>query len=40
MIIGLDFTVNNFIGIACTRHGTKKITQDDKLVIEIEEPMR
>ena len=40
MIIGTDFTVNNFIGIAWTRHGTKKVTQDDKLVIEIEEPMR
>ena len=40
MIIGQDFTVNNFIGIAWTRQGTKKITQDDKLVIEIEEPMR
>ena len=39
MIIGQDFTVNNFIGIAWTRQGTK-ITQDDKLVIEIEEPMR
>ena len=40
MIIGRDFTVNNFIGIAWTRQGTKKITQDDKLIIEIEEPMR
>ena len=40
MIIGQDFTVNNFIGIAWTRQGTKKITQDNKLVIEIEEPMR
>ena len=40
MIIRQDFTVNNFIGIAWTRQGTRKITQDDKLVIEIEEPMR
>ena len=32
--------VNNFIGIACTRQGTKKVTKDDKLVIEIEEPMK
>ena len=40
MIIKRDFTVNNFIGIAWTTQGTKKITQDDKLVIEIEEPMR
>ena len=40
IIIGRDFTVNNFIGIAWTRHRTKKVTQDDKLVIEIEEPTR
>ena len=40
IIIGRDFTVNNFIGIAWTRQGTKKVTKDDKLVIEIEEPMR
>ena len=39
IIIGRDFTVNNFIGIAWTRQGTK-VTKDDKLVIEIEEPMR
>ena len=39
MIIGQDFTVNNFIGIAWTRQGTKKITQDNKLVIAIDEPM-
>ena len=40
IIIGRDFTVNNFIGIAWTRQGTKKVTKDDKLVIEIEKPMR
>ena len=40
IIIGRDFTVNNFIGIAWTRQGTKEVTKDDKLVIEIEEPMR
>ena len=40
IIIGRDFTVNNFIGIAWTRQGTKKVTKDDKLVIEIEEPMK
>ena len=40
IIIGRDFTVNNFTGIAWTRQGTKKVTKDDKLVIEIEEPMR
>ena len=40
IIIGRDFTVNNFIGIVWTRQGTKKVTKDDKLVIEIEEPRR
>ena len=40
IIIGRDFTVNNFIGIAWTRQGTKKVTQDDKTIIEIGEPMR
>ena len=40
IIIGRDFTVNNFIGIACTRQGTKKVAKDDKIVIEIEEPTR
>ena len=40
IIIGRDFTVNNFIGIAWTRQGTKNVTQDDKTVIEIEEPTR
>ena len=40
IIIGRDFTVNNFIGIAWTRQGKKKITKDDKIVIEIEEPTR
>ena len=37
MIIGRDFTVNNYIGVVWTRHGTKKVTQDDKIVIEVEE---
>ena len=32
--------VNNFIGIAWTRQETKKVTKDDKLVIEIKEPMK
>ena len=40
IIIGRDFTVNNFIGIAWTRQSTKKVTKDDKIVIEIEEPTR
>ena len=40
IIIGRDFTVNNFVGIVWRRHRTKKVTQEDKLVIEIEEPTR
>ena len=40
IIIGMDFTVNNFIGIAWTRQETKKVIKDDKPVIEVEEPMR
>ena len=40
IIIGRDYIVNNFIGIAWTKQGTKKVTKDDKIVIEIEEPMR
>ena len=32
--------VNNFIGISWTRQGTKKVTKDNKLVIEIEEQRR
>ena len=39
IIIGRGFTVNNFIGIAWTRQGKKKVTKNDKIVIEIE-PMR
>ena len=40
IIIGRDFTVNNSIGMAWTRQGTKKVTKDDKIVIKIEEPTR
>ena len=40
IIIGRDFTVNNYIGIIWTRQGTKKVTQDDRVVIEVEEPAR
>ena len=40
IIIGRDFMVNNFIGIAWTRRGMKKVTQDDITIIEIEEPTR
>ena len=40
IIIGRDFTVSNFIGIIWTKQGTKKVTQDDRVVIEVEEPAR
>ena len=40
MIIGRDFIVGNFIGIIWTKQGTKKVTQDDRVVIEVEEPAR
>ena len=40
IIIGRDFTVSNFIGIIWTKEGTKKVTQDDRVVIEVKEPAR
>ena len=40
IIIGRDFTVSNFIGIIRTKLGTKKVTQDDRVVIEVKEPAR
>ena len=40
IIIRKDFTVNNYIGIIWTRQGTKKVTQDDRVFIEMEEPAR
>ena len=40
IIIGRDFTVSNFIGIIWTKQGTKKVTQYDRVVIEVEEPAR
>ena len=40
IIIGRDFTVNNFIGVIWMRQGMKKVMQDDKVVIEVEEPVR
>ena len=40
IIIGRDFTVRNFIGVIWMRQGTKKVTQDDRVVIEVEEPVR
>ena len=40
IIIGTDFTVSNFIGIIWTKQGTKKVTQDDRVVIEVKEPAR
>ena len=40
IIIGRDFTVSNFVGVIWTRQGTKKVMQDDRVVIEVEEPVR
>ena len=40
IIVGRDFTVGNFMGIIWTKQGTKKVTQDDRVVIEVEEPAR
>ena len=40
MIIGRDFTVSNYIGVKWTRQGMKKVTQNDRIVIEVEEPVR
>ena len=40
IIIGRDFMVNNYVGIIWTRQGTKKVTQDDRVVIEMEKPAR
>ena len=40
IVIGRDFTVSNFIGIIWTKQGTKKVTQDDRVVTEVEEPAR
>ena len=40
IIISRDFTVSNFIGIIWTKQGTKRVTQDDRVVIEVKEPAR
>ena len=40
MIIGKDFTVSNYICVAWMRQGMKKMTQDDRIVIEVEESVR
>ena len=40
MIIGRDFTVSNYIGVPWMRQGMKKVTQDDRIVIKVEEPVR
>ena len=37
IILGRDFTVPNTILVGWTRHGTKKLCTDDKLVLETEE---
>ena len=38
IIIDRDFTVGNFMGIIWTKQEKKKVTQDDRVVIEVEEP--
>ena len=40
IIISRDFTVSNFISVIWTRQGTKKVMQDDRVVMEVEEPVR
>ena len=40
IIIGRDFSVSNFIGVIWTRQGMKKVMQDNRVVIEVEEPAR
>ena len=40
MIIGRYFTVSNYIGVTWMRQGMKKVTQDDRIVIEMEELVR
>ena len=37
IILGRDFTIPNAILVGWTRHGTKKLCMDDKLVLETEE---
>ena len=37
IILGRDFTIPNAISVGWTRHGTKKLCTDDKLVLETEE---
>ena len=37
IILGRDFTIPNAISVGWTRHGTKKLCMDDKLVLETEE---
>ena len=40
IILGRDFTILNAITVGWTRHGTKKLCTDDKLVLETEENYR
>ena len=37
IILGRDFTILNAITVGWTRHGTKELCTDDKLVLEMEE---
>ena len=40
IILCRDFSVSNLIGITWMKQGTKKVTQDDRVVIEVKEPAR
>ena len=40
MIIGRDFTVSNYRSVIWMRQKTKKVTQDDRIAIKVEKPVR
>ena len=37
VILGRDFSIRNCVGIAWTKRGTKKLTVDDKVLLELAE---
>ena len=37
LILGRDFTIKNYIGVSWTRQGTKRLTADEELLMEVEE---
>ena len=37
IILGRDFTIYNYIGISWTRQGTKRLTTENELIIELKE---